>query len=309
MASPAAQRRRRATQEANEFDGVLSRRRLLALGIHRNAVAREVAADRWRTHGSRTVALHTRPLSDVATRWRAIWEVGEEMAALDGVSALAAVGLQGLSQGVTFVSVPQDVHLRNVAGVRQVRLRRQEHEVLTAGVPRVRPAIATLRAASWAGSDRQAALFLVMPIQQRIVHPDHLRAALATTPLRGRRGLIRQLVADICDGAHSLGELDFATACRRRGLPTPDRQFLRETPTGRVYLDVRWSEIGLVVEIDGSGHRMHLSVTDDNLRQNAAVIDGNTVLRIDLVGLRVKQDLFMDQVCAAHAALTRRSVA
>jgi len=45
------------------------------------------------------------------------------------------------------------------------------------------------------------------------------------------------------------------------------------------------------------------SVSDDNLRANAVAIRGDTVLRIDLIGLRVFERLFMDQVCEAHRVL------
>ncbi len=92
--------------------------------------------------------------------------------------------------------------------------------------------------------------------------------------------------------------------CRKRGLPAPDRQVIRQGPNGRVYLDVRWSSIGLVVEIDGSQHRVGLALTDDNLRQNAVTLSGDVVLRIDLIGLKVYAQQFMDQVCRAHAELT-----
>jgi len=46
-----------------------------------------------------------------------------------------------------------------------------------------------------------------------------------------------------------------------------------------------------------------LSVSDDNLRANSVAIRGDTVLRIDLVGLRVFERLFMDQICEAHRVL------
>lgn len=144
-----------------------------------------------------------------------------------------------------------------------------------------------------------------MAVQQRLVSRPQLTDAAASVPGRERRALVPLLVRDIVAGSESLGELDFMAMCRRRGLPPPQRQVIRKTPGGRVYLDVRWDGIGLVVEIDGSGHRQGLAVTDDNLRQNQVAIEGDTVLRIDLIGLRVAGDAFMDQVCAAHARLRR----
>ena len=97
-------------------------------------------------------------------------------------------------------------------------------------------------------------------------------------------------------GVQSLGELDFARLCRVRGLPEPDRQLVRRGPRGRIYLDVGWDDHDLAVEIDGAQHRWGLAVTTDNLRQNAVVLGGDRVLRIDVIGLRLETDLFMGQV-------------
>ncbi len=308
MTAVARARRERAALAADDYGGVLSRRLLRELGVDRNALAREVAAGRWRRHGHETVAVHTVALGDVARRWRSIWEVGAGAAVLDGVSALQAAGVTGFGEAVEHVSVPRAVHPRRVSGVRIHRIERGPGELAVAGIPRVRPATAAIRAASWAVSDRQAALVLALVVQQRVVTAGQLLVAASAVPVRSRRALILLLAADVAAGAQSLGELDFASLCRRHGLPVPDRQLVRTTPTGRIYLDVCWSDVGLVVEIDGSGHRSGLAVMDDNLRQNAVVLDGGTVLRIDLVGLRLQPDAFMAQVCRAYSALTIRRV-
>ena len=63
-----------------------------------------------------------------------------------------------------------------------------------------------------------------------------------------------------------------------------------------MYLDAHWRGSPLVVEIDGAGHRVGLAVTDDNLRQNEVSLGHDVVLRIDLVGLRVHEVAFMEQV-------------
>ena len=78
--------------------------------------------------------------------------------------------------------------------------------------------------------------------------------------------------------------------------PEPDRQVVRTTAAGRIYLDVRWARSRLVVEIDGSGHRAGLALTDDNLRQNEVTLGDDRVLRIDLVGMRLREPDFMTQV-------------
>jgi hypothetical protein len=49
--------------------------------------------------------------------------------------------------------------------------------------------------------------------------------------------------------------------------------------SGRLYLDVRWLALGLVVEIDGSGQREGLAQLDDNFRQKAVTSAEDVVLR------------------------------
>ncbi|WP_157581459.1 MULTISPECIES: hypothetical protein [unclassified Phycicoccus] len=298
-------RRSAAAQLPDAVDGVLSRDLLAGIGIDDRMIRREVSAGRWRLHGRQTVALHTGPLGPGGWRRRAVWEVGVGIAALDGVSALQAAGLTGFEDAMVHVSVKHTAAVQPVVGVRVHKLaRRVEDEVMTPGVPRTRPALAAVRAARWATSDRQAALLLVMPVQQRLCTGAQLLEAAHTTRGRTRRRLIPMLARDIALGAESLGELDFARLCRNRGLPEPSRQVLRHGVRGRVYLDVAWEDIGLAVEIDGAGHQMGLSVTDDHLRQNELALTDHTVLRMNLVGLRLEERRFMDQVVTAHARLS-----
>jgi hypothetical protein len=267
------------------------------MGIDRHAVAREVDGDRWRVHGDQTIAVHTRDLVGPALWWRAIWETGSRIAALDGVSALLAAGVTGYEETVVHVSVPDPCTPAQTPGVRIHRVVRNEGEVVRrSGVPRVAPAIAAIRAAHWAVSDRQAALLLVLPIQQGIVSGSQLRAAARDVSGRRRRALVPLLVQDITDGARSLGELDFAKMCRGRHLPEPDRQAIQRGPRGRIYLDARWRAARLVVEIDGSQHVAGLALVQDNLRQNEVALSGDIVLRISLLGLRLDGDAFLDQV-------------
>lgn len=277
---------------------MISRDLLAALAVDDQVVRRLVKARRWRTHGRQTVAVHCGPLPEAGRRWRAIWEVGSEVAALDGATALQVAGLQHFVDDVIHVSVKHNANVVGPTGVALHKvIRRVPDEIAGVGLPRTRPAVAAIRAAHWARSARQAALVMAMPVQQRIVTGRQLVEASRTVRGRNRRALIGQLARDIADGAHSLGELDFAGMCRRRGLPEPERQVVRRGPRGRVYLDVGWRESGWGVEIDGAGHRTGLAVTDDNLRQNAVVIAGTRLLRIDLLGLRVAPEAFMDQVC------------
>lgn len=296
------QRRQLADRLAADQGGVVSREQLRASGVDRNAVQREVAAGRWVLHGTQTVAVHRRSLTAQEQWWRAIFEVGDDVALLDGVSALLAHGLTGFAEYAVHVSVVHRHHVPHPRGVLIHKLgERCSGEGVGVGVPRVRAPLAAVRAAHWATSDRQAGLVLAMTVQQGLATPAGLAAALRSTKHRRRRSVVAHLIADLAGGARSLGELDFGRLCREHGIPEPERQVVRRGPRGRIYLDVRWP-CGLVVEIDGSGHREGLSVTMDNIRQNSVVIGGEPVLRIDLLGLRLWPDAFMSQVTQALAA-------
>lgn len=298
-----AERRKVANEIAELQDGVVSRQQLSGLGITRHHVRREVERGAWALHGRHTVALHTGPLSAPAHRWRVVWETGVEIAAIDGVTALQHAGLAGFEDPVVHVSA---VHNHNTeplhgAGVHKV-IRRTARELMPAGLPRTRPEVAAVRAAHWAASDRQAALVLLMVVQQRLTTPLRLAAAERAVRGRNRRAFIRAVVRDIAFGVQSLGELDFARECRRRNLPEPTRQVVRQTPHGRIYLDVAWEGHLLVVEIDGVHHSLGINVTMDNLRQNDVTLDGEKVLRIDVIGFRLEADRFMDQVARGLVA-------
>ena len=290
------ERRRAAVEQAAEHDGVLTLGRLAGLGYDHAAIGREVANDRWTRLGTHTVALQTGPVGAAALRWRAVWEVAAGVAFVDGVSALQAAGLSGYTEELIHVSVPRGAQCPRVDGVRIHRVTRRGDEAVVGGLPRTRVEVAALRGAAWARTDRQAALLLCMVVQQRLTTGARLLATLRVVRNRGRRPFVRQVLRDIAHGAQSLGELDFAAVCRRHGVPEPDRQVLRRTSRGRVYLDARWAGSRLVVEIDGAGHRVGLAVTDDNLRQNEVSLDRDVVLRIDLVGLRVHEAAFVQQV-------------
>jgi hypothetical protein len=287
---------------------VLSRSMLRSVGVDHRMVRRQVAAGRWATHGVQTVAVFTGPLGPLADRWRAVWEVGASIAALDGVTALLHAGLTGFDDETLHVSVKHTAEVVPVEGVRIHKvIRRVEGELAVGGIPRARPPVAAVRAAHWAVSDRQAALVLVMPVQQRLCTGAQLVAASEVVRGRRRRALVRTLVRDIADGAQSLGELDVVEACLRRGLPQPARQSLRRLPGGRAYLDIEWPEAQLVVEVDGAGHSRALAPSDDALRQNAVALGDDLVLRVELLGWRLTPDAYLAQICAAYWHRVRRS--
>lgn len=298
------ERARIGAQVAALHAGVAHRADLRAAGLSRHDVASEVDAGRWLRAGRHTVVIGTAAPQGEALWWRAVWETGAG-AALDGAAALMASGLTGYLADAIDVSLPTDNRRHSVPGVRLHRRLRQP-DTIGVGVPRVRSERAAIHAAQWARSDRQAALVLCLVVQQRLVSPSALLEAWRVVGRSPRRRLIDTVVHDVCDGAHSLGELDFARLCRGRGLPEPSRQSVRSLPDGRVYLDVAWDDIGLVVEIDGGHHALALNAVADALRQNELVLGAERVLRIPVLGLRLDPNAFLNQVVRAHRLGSRR---
>ena len=84
--------------------------------------------------------------------------------------------------------------------------------------------------------------------------------------------------------------------CRERGLPEPDPQVLRRTPDGTYFLDFRWSRHRVVLEVDGVQHTWVENVVADAVRQNRVVLQGDTVLRLPVLGLRLAPEVFFGQV-------------
>jgi len=150
-------------------------------------------------------------------------------------------------------------------------------------------------------------LVLCLVVQQRLTHPQRLLAAWHEVKVTRRRRLLRAAVDDICNGAHSLGELDVGALCRKAGLPRPSRQVVRQGPRGRVYLDVAWEDVGLVLEIDGGHHARALHPVDDTLRQNEITLGNEMVPRTPVLGLLLRPEPFMDQVVRAYRMLSERA--
>jgi very-short-patch-repair endonuclease/uncharacterized protein YjiS (DUF1127 family) len=296
-------RRRRVESLARQQQaGVLSRRQLYDAGISRGEVRANIRAQRWRRAGRHTVVVHRGPLTEEARQWAAVTEAGPR-AYLDGGSALVAAGLKNFTMREIRVSVPRGARVFRVKGIDIRQTRRWSPDDLAPGaLRRSRNEVAAIRHALWARSDREAALVLTMTVQQGLASPEMLGAEMLRVRRDKRRGFIHGILLDLLGGARSLGELDVIRECRRRGLPEPTRQVLRRGRNGNYFLDVYWEAWKLIVEIDGIQHAWAQQIVGDAIRQNDLVIEGDTVLRLPLLGLRVAPDEFFAQIERALAA-------
>jgi len=293
---------RRAAELAARQGGVVSRRQLYALGVTRWEVRSQVRADRWQLIGDQSVHLHNGEVTDTGHLWAAVFQAGPR-SCLDGASALVAAGLTRFTVDRVRVSVPRGTRVRRTPAydIRETR-RWSDDDVIRVGIARTKPPVATVRAGLWARSDKQAALVLTMAVQQGVARVEDVATELLRIRRAPRRALLHVIVNDLLDGARSLGEIDVATELRRRGLPPPQRQALRRDGRGRYFLDLYWPDHRLVVEIDGIHHAWVENVVGDALRQNALALDGNTVLRLPLLGLRMQPDDFYGQIERGLAA-------
>ena len=304
--SAAAARRARVREVAARQAGLLTRWQTRELGLSQEQVEAELTAERWHMVGRHTLLVAPADSGLRREWWLAVLECaprsivgGTPRAALAGFTALIAAGLSGIDgDGSIHVAAPKSSRPLPVqAGIRLHETRRwRDEDVVIDGIPRARPEVATVQAALWARTDREAALMLVAPVQQRLTTADAVSGALDRVRRDRRRTLLRGLVGEIAHGVGSLNELDFAGLCRRRGLPEPERQVPMTTPSGRAYVDVRWSRWRVVVEIDGIGHLRPDRWIDDSLRHNEIVLSGDTVLRIPSLGLRLDPNRHLDAV-------------
>ncbi|WP_183100922.1 DUF559 domain-containing protein [Nocardioides pelophilus] len=295
-------RRHRAAAEslADGQGGVVTREQLHVLGMSSAAIAANLDAGRWQELGVHCIVVHTGPLSEHARWWAAVLESGPR-AYIDGESSLVCAGLEHYTPHAIRVTVPRGARVRHRGtgvDIRQTR-RWDLEDVVADPVPRSRNPVAAVRACLWARTERQAQLLVTMTVQQGLARVEDIAAAALTVRRDRRRTLLGDLLIDLDGGIGSLSELDVLRGCRERGLPEPDRQALRRTSRGSYFLDFRWKEWAVVVEVDGIHHAWAQNLVADALRHNTLAIEGDIVLRLPVLGLRLCPDEFFAQIEAA----------
>ena len=294
-------RRARAEAFASPQQGVVSRTQLYRAGFSRGEVRANLRAARWRALGRHCVVMHTGALAKDAVYWAAVLEAGPR-AHVDGASALLLAGLERFEVDRIRVTVPRGATIRHrgsgVVDIRQTR-RWDPSDVVTGGIPRTRPAVAAIRGALWARTDRQASLILTMVVQQGLATVEELALEMLRIRRDKRRPMIHALLVDLAGGVRSLNELDVVRGCRDRHLPEPDKQVLRRTPGGSYYLDLRWDRWSVVVEVDGLQHAWVENLVADAARHNEIAMSGDVVLRLPVLGLRVCPGVFFGQISDA----------
>ncbi len=285
---------------ARSSDGVVTRRAAQTAGITRRRIQAEVDNGRWEVE-RRAITIVGAPCT-ARSGWLLALAGASPRAALDGVTALQCIGLTGFTEAV-HLSIPKGARVQRSTDIQVHQLRSwRDTDVLEQPIRHVRPELAAVRAALWAASDRAAQTILAMTVQQGLTSADRLMAAAPRLPRSRRSKLIIAAVEEIAGGAEALGELDFVAVCRAHGVPIPARQDLLRRPSGVYYLDARFSEFAVTVEVDGLGHREVQQLRVDHRKHNELQIDGDTVLRVLSMELRTDPLPFMRQLWRALTA-------
>ena len=150
------------------------------------------------------------------------------------------------------VSVPRETGMLGVAGVLvhySSRLPRARHPVRLP--PQTRLEDTVLDLAELARTAEDAVAWPIKACQRRLTTPDRISSAVEERRRVRWRSDVRDAVAVTGAGVHSPLELRyFRDVEYKHGLVPGDRQVLVTRGTARQYLDVRYSDYGVVVELE-----------------------------------------------------------
>ena len=290
-------------------DGVISRHQALSAGLTAEQWQWRLET-RWRSVLPGVAVAHTGPVSEGQRAWAAVLYAGPG-AHLSADAALQHFGMRLPPPAVLHVAVPEGRSVRSqrfTASTDEPGTRLVPHRVRGLGrlahpartPPVLRAPVAALHAAAWAASDRSGEWRLAAAVQQRVVRPVDLRAALEGLPRLPRRALLRAVLDDVEFGAHAASELDLLRFLRRHRLPAPDR-LQRPVRVGAIrYLDAWWQRQRVAAEMDGAHHRLVGTWDDDALRANGVVLrerhDRVLLLRFTVANLRHDADVVAAQL-------------
>lgn len=269
---PAAWRALLATQ-----DGVVSRRQALRAGLSSDAVRRLVHRRIWRQVYEGVYKTDLEPLTGRAKVHAALLAVGEPAVA----ATRTALWLAHRDPGPS----PADVHVGVLDG-RAVKRRAgiivhhypdlSDRRVLwSASPPRIRPEVATLDLVHRCRSADAIVATIARSRRDGVTSLEKLRTSLAARPRMHDRELVRDILADVAEGAQSPLERRDLLNDRAHGIVGGERQVTYRIGSKRQIVDVVFRGNGLrrevVKELDGrTWHEPIAAVFRDMRKDNAS---------------------------------------
>lgn len=267
--------------------GVVSRGQALSAGLDTVYVERMLRRRSWvRVHAGVYVD-HTGPLSQRQREWAALLRYPGSV--LSAQTALRSAGLGGDRRGGRVeLAVPHGRRVAQTPGIVVTQLRCFESAALLGATPpRLRVEHAALLVASTAAGEDAAVAVIADVVREGATTTDRLLDALSHHPKLPRRALLREVLADVAEGAQSPLERRYLRDVERaHGLPRGERQ-VREVVRvveGEllrwVVRDVRYRAQQALLELDGRiGHSAALDRWADLQRDLDAAVHGDLTLR------------------------------
>lgn len=261
-------------------DGVLTREQALRAGFSRHVIDGRVASGQWQRLHTGVFATFSGPVPRLALLWGAVLRAGDD-AVLSHHTAAEIWKLSDEPSSSIHVSVPRQAGSLDIPGLvlhYSSRLPGARHPARLPPQTTLEETVLDLADVSRTAED--AVGWAIKACQRRLSTPDRITAALAgRNRVRWRRDLT-DAVAEVRTGVHSPLELRYLRDVERRhGLPRGDRQAVTIRRGARQYADVRYTEYGVVVELDGALAHPAEARQHDSRRDNANTLDGFQTLR------------------------------
>jgi hypothetical protein len=281
--------------------GVLTRRQALACGLTDEVIEARLAG-RWQRVYSSVYAVHNGPLSRSSALWAAVLRAGD--AVLGHHSAAEVAGLIDQPTDPIHVSVPSHRRVSTLPGIvvhRSSRLTVARHPTRLPPQTRIEETVVDLTQVSQ--TLEQALGWVTRACGRRLTRSERIVEALAARKKVRWRGELLAATGDAGTGSHSPLELRYLRDVERaHRLPAGSRQHAVARPGGRHYDDVRYTEFGVVVELDGRTAHPDEARWRDMRRDNASVLDGCRTLRYGWADVAAQPCLVAAQVAAVLRA-------
>ncbi len=281
---------------AGQQAGVLANSQLAAHGFLSREIDVRVRAGLWRRISGRTTAMHSGAPSRTSLLRAA--SLHHPSVGLTGSAALEAYGMPPNRESRILLLGPRGSRRPPFDGCRIISLPLPRF-TQDSGPMRTDPALSAAFAMGTAMSLRQAVFHCTWVVQRGLATLDDIRVAIDGLPGSATMGAARRVLDRVDPGVHSVHEFDFATQCRRRGLPRPSLQEARLDGEGRHrYIDATFHmPLGtLVVEIDGLQHLDAKVMLDDQWRSNELALQNATVVRVPGLALQLDPDRAFHQI-------------
>ena len=261
--------------------GVITRAQAVACGLVGTRLHRLLAAGRWQRVHRGVYATFSGPLPRRSILWAGILRAGPD-AMLSHETAAEVSGLSQRPSRQVHVTVPADrspVAIEGVVIHRSTRAAGMRHPTRMPPQTRIEDTLVELTQTAVRLEDAMS--WLARAIGGRFTTAARLAECFRQRPKLRWRSLLYAALGDVEEGCHSLIELTYLRNVERaHGLPASQRQARRETTAH--YDDVRYRRYATRIELDGLAAHPEHERWRDMRRDNAAVVDGDRVLRYGL---------------------------